>query len=45
MPSDISNAESVTLEVLAISYNFIANSNLLFWLKAKIASYKKILTK
>jgi len=45
MPSDISNVESIALEKLAISCNSIANSDLPFWLKAEIASYKKILTK
>jgi len=45
MPGDISDAESVALEILAISCNSIANSDLPFWLKAEMASYKKILTK
>ena len=45
MPGDISNIESVALEKSAISYNFTANSDLPFWLKAEMASRKKILTK
>ena len=41
MLSNINNIKNITLKKLAISCNFMANSNILFQLKAEIASYKK----
>ena len=46
-PSDISDAESITLKKSAASHNSIpiANSDLPFQIRAKIASCKKLLAK